>query len=100
MEENAVYAVAQWKVRAGNLGGVLQALRELAQSSRTEEGNILYEAHHAVDDNHVIILYEGYRSQAALQAHRESEHFQQLVLGIIVPLLEHREVVPLAKLPL
>lgn len=100
MDESAVYTVARWQVRAGNMDSVLQALSELAQHSRAEAGCLIYEAHRNVDDLHQIVLYEGYRSQAALKAHRESEHFQRLVLNTIVPLLQHREVVQLTALPL
>ncbi|MDB5281931.1 MAG: hypothetical protein JWO06_1006, partial [Bacteroidota bacterium] len=33
------------------------------------------------------------KDEAAVAAHRASDHFQSIVLGQIVPLLENREVV-------
>ena len=49
--------------------------------------------HQGKDDDHTIALYEGYKDEAALQAHRDADYFKEIVLGKIVPLLESREVV-------
>ena len=36
-------------------------------------------------------LYEQYIDEAAFDAHRKTPHFQEIVEGIIVPLLDKRE---------
>ena len=92
MDNQAVYVIARWKVKAGTLPTVLEALQQLAEQSRAEEGNQLYRAHQLAENPDVILLYEIYRDEQAAQAHRESAHFQQFALGTIVPLLEEREV--------
>lgn len=92
MDNQAVYVIARWKVKAGNLPTVLEALKKLAEQSRAEEGNELYRAHQLADDDHIILLYEIYKSEQAAQAHRDSHHFRDLALGTIVPLLEERQV--------
>jgi (4S)-4-hydroxy-5-phosphonooxypentane-2,3-dione isomerase len=92
MSNQSVYVIARWKVKAGNLPTVLDALKILSAQSRAEEGNELYHAHQLADDDHVILLYEIYKSEKAAQAHRDSRHFQDLALGTIVPLLEERQV--------
>lgn len=92
MSNQAVYVIARWKVKAGNLPAVLEALKKLAEQSRAEEGNELYRTHQLADDDHVILLYEIYKNEQAAQAHRDSAHFQALALGTIIPLLEERHV--------
>lgn len=92
MDKQPVYVIARWKVKAGHLTTVLEALKKLAEQSRAEQGNELYRAHQLTENPNVILLYEIYKSEQSVQAHRESKHFQELALGTIVPLLEEREV--------
>lgn len=86
-----VYLFAKWKVREGNLNTVLRLLPNLAKLSRAEEGCVFYEVHQGRSEPNILMLYECYRDEAALDAHRASEHFQRIVIGEIVPLLESRE---------
>ena len=44
------------------------------------------------DDDRGIVLLERYASRDAFSAHRESPHFNDLVLDQIVPLLDSRVV--------
>jgi len=39
-----------------------------------------------------ILLVERYRDQAALDAHKQSAHYQELVVGRALPLLTDRRV--------
>lgn len=87
-----IYVFAKWQVRSGRLDDVLPLLHEVAVKSLSEPGNLFYKIHQSTADRHTLLLYEAYRDQPALDAHRASAHFQSLVLGKIVPLLEHREV--------
>lgn len=96
MDNQAVYVIARWKVARGNLPVVLNTVKKLSELSRSEEGNRIYQAHQLIEDEHVILLYEVYKDAQAAQAHRESVHFKDLVLGIIVPLLEERQVMPVS----
>lgn len=88
-----VYTFAKWRVKEGQLVGVLDLLADLTEKSTAEEGNLLYKIHQSISDANTLILFEGYKDEAALAAHRNSEHFQTLVLGKIIPLLEDREIV-------
>lgn len=92
MEETPVIVFAKWHVQEGHLAEVLSALEILAQKSRLEEGNLLYNAFQALDNEHIIYLYEVYRTMDAIKLHRQTEHFQEWALGKIIPLLSHREV--------
>ena len=72
---------------------MLSLLAELAAKSTAEEGNPLYKIHQSNSDANTLVLYEGYQNESALAEHRNSEHYQTLVIGKIIPLLEDREIV-------
>jgi quinol monooxygenase YgiN len=55
-----------------------------------EPGYRSFEVSQAVGSPDDWVLYEVYENQAALEAHRASEHFKVIILGKVVPLLEHR----------
>jgi len=92
MSEKAVYVYAKWQVKEGNLDEVLQILREASKKSSEEEGNLFYKIHQSKADQNILILFEGYENESALEFHKNSEHYQNLVAKQIVPLLENREV--------
>jgi len=56
-------------------------LRELTAASRQELGCISYIPHRVESDPDSIVIYEQYRDQAALDAHRKSPHFAQYAVG-------------------
>ncbi|MEZ0218504.1 MAG: putative quinol monooxygenase [Rariglobus sp.] len=93
MKTEPIYVFAKWQVQTGRLEEVLGLLREVAGQSTREPGNLLYKIHQSTADKNTLLLYEAYRDEPALAAHRDTEHFKSLVLGKIIPLLEHREVV-------
>ncbi len=92
MTDQAVYLFVRWQVKPGKISSVLETLSQVAAKSKSEEGNLLYNIHQSQSDENTLLLYEGYRNPAALEAHRSSEHFVTLVLGKIVPDLLVREV--------
>jgi quinol monooxygenase YgiN len=60
---------------------IARILRELAAASRQEPGCISYIPHRVESDPDIILIYEQYRDQAALDAHRASPHFAQYAVG-------------------
>ncbi len=56
-------------------------LRELTAASRQEPGCVSYVAHRVESDPDTIVIYEQYRDQAALDAHRTSAHFAMYAIG-------------------
>lgn len=98
MGKKPVYTFAKWRVKEGQLAAVLRLLADLTAKSTAEEGNLLYKIHQSLSDANTLILLEGYTDEAALAEHRNSEHFQTLVLGKIIPLLEDREIVVTTQL--
>jgi quinol monooxygenase YgiN len=96
--EQAITVFAKWRVKEGQLNAVLNLLAEVVQKSTAEEGNLLYNIHQSQSDVNTLILFERYKDEAALAAHRDSEHFQTVVVGKIVPLLEEREIILTSQL--
>ncbi|HKU72355.1 MAG TPA: antibiotic biosynthesis monooxygenase [Pyrinomonadaceae bacterium] len=93
MGKKPVYTFAKWRVKEGQLLAVLDLLADLTAKSTAEEGNLLYKIHQSLSDANTLILLEGYKDDSALADHRNSEHYQTLVIGKLIPLLEDREVV-------
>lgn len=56
-------------------------LRELAAASRQEPGCVSYVPHRVESDPDTIVIYEQYRDQAALDAHRATSHFAMYAIG-------------------
>jgi quinol monooxygenase YgiN len=54
-----------------------EALRLLAAASRLEPGCVSYIPHHIEGDPDTIVIYEQYRDEKALEAHRKSGHFKK-----------------------
>jgi quinol monooxygenase YgiN len=91
--QNPVHTFATWKVKEGEIENVLNLLKTLQTESVKESGNLFYTIHQSNSDANTLVLFEGYTSESAVAEHRESSHFQEFVLGKIVPLLENREIV-------
>ena len=98
MNQQAINVFAKWQVKEGELDTVLNLLTEVTKQSRAEEGNLFYKLHQSNADANTLVLFEGYKDEAAVASHRASEYFQNIVLGQIVPLLENREVVVATEL--
>lgn len=94
----SIYVFAKWQVKEGQLNAVLELLKEVAEKSREEKGNLFYDIHQSQQDANTLLLYEGYTSEVAVEEHRNSPYFQGVVVGQIVPLLENREVVVASKI--
>jgi quinol monooxygenase YgiN len=100
MNTQPIHVFAKWQVKPGHIDIVLAHIKDAAQKSRQEKGNLFYNVHQSTTDANTIVLFEGYTDEAAVAEHRATSHFQDIVIGQIVPLLENREVIvttPLAN---
>lgn len=87
-----IVLVARYQGKAGQGDAIEAALREMAPLVLAHEpGCKLYQVSRGQDDPDKFVLYEQYVDEAALLTHRETPHFQRLVEGTIIPLLEKRE---------
>jgi quinol monooxygenase YgiN len=87
-----IVTIAWWHAREGALDKVLGLTSELRVKSLAEPGCLDYEVLASVDDHRALVLIERYRDSAALEYHRLSDHYRELVVEQIVPLLESRRV--------
>ena len=68
-------------------------LRELRDLAVKEPGVIQFEVGRSNDNPNVFALWEVYRDEAAVAAHRATEHFKRLVLNGVRPLAQQRNAV-------
>ena len=92
LEDRMIVLTAKYFVKAGRGDEVEAALRRMAPLVKAgEPGCTLYHANRAAENPDLFLLYEHYTDQAALEAHRNTPHFKEIIEGIIVPLLDKRE---------
>jgi quinol monooxygenase YgiN len=71
---------------------VAECLRALTAASRKEPGCVSYVPHFVEDDANTVVIYEQYRDQAAVEAHRASPHFAELAVGCLYQKMKERIV--------
>lgn len=64
----------------------------LTAESRREPGCVSYIAHQSEDDPDTIVIYEQYRDEDALTAHRESPHFKKYGVGGLLQKMKDRSL--------
>ena len=87
-----IVLVASYFGLPGQGDAIEESLKQMAEEvRRSEPGCIVYHACRSKENADFFLLYEHYEDQAALDAHRATPHFQNIIEGSIVPLLEKRE---------
>jgi quinol monooxygenase YgiN len=71
---------------------VLEAVQQLATASRQEPGCISYIPHELAGDSSLVMIYEQYLDEAALEAHRASPHFHKYAIGGLFQWMKERSV--------
>jgi len=69
---------------------VAEILRNLALATRQEPGCVNYVPHHVDGDPDTVLIYEQFRDQAAVDAHRASAHFEQYAVAGLYQLMKER----------
>jgi len=67
-------------------------LRELTAASRQEPGCVSYIPHRVETEPDTIVIYEQYRDEAALDAHRAAPHFALYAIGGLYQRMVNRSV--------
>lgn len=89
-----IVLVAQYQVQAGRGNEVEEILVDMADRVETYEAECLvYQVCRSKEDGDRFLIYEQYLDQAAVDAHRETDHFQTLIVEKVIPLLLKRDVV-------
>jgi quinol monooxygenase YgiN len=90
--------IVKWKIKASHTEAIIKLLPELAEETKKEKGNLLYTVYQSKSDPNELILHERYTDEEALEAHKNSPHYQSVVIGQVIPHLEVREVTFVNKL--
>ena len=86
-----IVLIARYTVRPGHVDEVLDALRAMGERVRADEpGCALYQVCQSQEQPSELLLYEQYRDEEAVRAHRTTPHFLEFIEGRVVPLLEGR----------
>jgi quinol monooxygenase YgiN len=70
-----VVLVVSWMAKPGRDGDVAQIFAKLTDESRKESGCVMYVVHRHRTEPRRFLVYEQYKDDAALEAHRASPHF-------------------------
>jgi quinol monooxygenase YgiN len=87
-----IVLVETYRAEPGEAETVADLLVHTVAPSTAEPGCLAYVPHRSPDDPTEFLLYEQYRDEDALEAHRASASFADIVQGEIVPRLRSRTV--------
>jgi len=80
-----------WVANPGKESEVAAIFRKLEAASRQEPGCLMYIVHQHRTDSRRFFIYEQYADDRALQAHRQSPHFQEYAVQALRDIGERRE---------
>jgi autoinducer 2-degrading protein len=87
-----IVLVARYYGKPGQGDAIEAALKQMAPLvAESEPGCKFYQASRSQENSDNFLLYEHYVDEAALLHHRETPHFQRIIEGTVIPLLEKRE---------
>jgi quinol monooxygenase YgiN len=72
-----VVLAVTWMAKTGRETEVAAILSKLTEESRKEPGCAMYQVHRHKTDSRRFFIYEQYKDDAAMEAHRGSPHFLQ-----------------------
>ncbi len=72
-----------WMANPGHESEVAEIFIQLQAASRQEPGCLMYIVHRHRTDPRLFFIYEQYRNDAALEAHRQSPHFQEYAVAAL-----------------
>lgn len=87
----------KWKIKASETQNILALLQELADKTRNEPGNIAYSIYQSESDPNELLLHERYTDEEAVELHKQSAHYQNIVVTKVIPNLEERIVTIIKK---
>ena len=77
-----VVLAVTWMAKIGRESDVMAIFDKLTAESRKEAGCLMYQVHKHKTDPRRFFIYEQYKDDAALEAHRTAPHFLQLAKKI------------------
>ena len=86
-----VVLAVTWVANPGKEADVAAIFRKLEAASRQEPGCLMYVVHRHRTDPQRFFIYEQYVDDQALEAHRQSSHFQEYAVHALRDIGERRE---------
>jgi quinol monooxygenase YgiN len=86
-----VVLAVTWMAKPGHAEEVARIFGKLQAASRQEPGCLMYVVHRHRTDSTRFLIYEQYRDDAALEAHRKSQHFQEYAVNALQGIAERKE---------
>jgi quinol monooxygenase YgiN len=86
-----VVLAVTWMAKPGQEAQVAEIFAKLQAASRQEPGCLMYVVHRHRTDAQRFYIYEQYRDDAAMQAHRNSAHFQEYAIKALKDVGERKE---------
>jgi quinol monooxygenase YgiN len=72
-----VVLAVTWMAKTGHEAEVAAIFSKLTEESRKEPGCVVYQVHRHKTEPRRFFIYEQYKDDAALEAHRAAPHFLQ-----------------------
>ena len=91
LEDGMVVLAVTWMAKPGHEDEVAGIFGKLQTASRQEPGCLMYIVHRHRTDATRFFIYEQYRDDAALEAHRKSPHFQEYAINALKDIGERKE---------
>lgn len=88
----AYAVVAHYHCAPADEATVRAALLKMREHTREEPANLAYEVHAEADRPGSFVLYEQYADRAGFDAHAATDHFAELIVATVRPLLTERTV--------
>ncbi|MFD5257314.1 putative quinol monooxygenase [Streptomyces bobili] len=88
----AYTVIARYHCAPADEATVRAALLKVREQTRAEPANLAYEVHTEVGEPGSFVLYEQYADQAGFEAHKAADHFKELIVEAVWPLLTNRSV--------
>ena len=86
-----VVLAVTWVANPGLESEVAGIFSKLQAASRQEPGCLMYIVHRHRADARTFFIYEQYRNDAALEAHRQSPHFQRYAVVALKDIAERTQ---------
>jgi quinol monooxygenase YgiN len=83
-----VILVVSWTAKPGKEEEVARMFAKLQEESRKEPGCLLYVAQRHQYEAARFLVYEQYKDDAALEAHRATKHFLEIARGELPKIAE------------
>jgi len=86
-----VVLAVTWMAKMGREAEAAAIFEKLSAESRKEPGCVMYQVHKHKTDPRRFFIYEQYKDEAGLEAHRASAHFLQMAKKDLPKVAERTE---------